>query len=76
MIYDFDRVIDRRGTNCSKWDNVGGRIGNPDALPMWVADMDFPAPKPVMDAVCKLANSGIYGYSYLPPHLRRRRFAG
>lgn len=67
MIYDFDRVIDRRGTNCSKWDNVGGRIGNPDALPMWVADMDFPAPKPVMDAVCKLANSGIYGYSYLPP---------
>ena len=67
MIYQFDRVYDRRGTYSSKWDNVGDRIGNPDALPMWVADMDFPAPQPVIDAVRKRAESGIYGYAYLPP---------
>lgn len=66
MIYDFDRVFDRRGTYSSKWDNVGARIGNPDALPMWVADMDFPAPQPVIDAVRRRAESGIYGYAYLP----------
>lgn len=66
MIYNFDRVFDRRGTHSSKWDNVGARIGNPDALPMWVADMDFPAPQPVIDAVSKRAESGIYGYAYLP----------
>lgn len=66
MIYDFDRVFDRRGTYSSKWDNVGARIGNPDALPMWVADMDFPAPQPVIDAVRGRAESGIYGYAYLP----------
>lgn len=70
MIYNFDRVIDRRGTYSSKWDNVGARIGNPEALPMWVADMDFPAPQPVIDAVCRRAESGIYGYAYLPPEFK------
>ena len=71
MIYDFDRVIDRKNTFSSKWDNVGPRIGNPDALPMWVADMDFPAPQPVVDAVRKRAESGIYGYAFLPPEFRQ-----
>ena len=42
MKYDFDQVIDRKNTQSSKWDNVGVRVGNPDALPMWVADMTFP----------------------------------
>lgn len=67
MTYQFDRVINRKGTCSSKWDNVGPRIGNADALPMWVADMDFPAPQPVIDAVRRRAESGIYGYAYLPP---------
>lgn len=67
MKYRFDQIIDRKGTYSSKWDNVGPRIGNPDALPMWVADMDFPAPQPVIDAVRRRAESGIYGYAYLPP---------
>ena len=66
-MYDFDEVIERRGTGSMKYDS-GHIFHKPDGLmPLWVADMDFPAPKPVMDAVCKLANSGIYGYSYLPP---------
>lgn len=70
MKYDFDRVTDRRGTYSTKWDNVGSRIGNPNALPMWVADMDFPAPQSVIDAVRRRAESGIYGYAYLPPEFR------
>ena len=59
MIYDFDRVYNRRGTYSSKWDNVGARIGNPNALPMWVADMDFRSPQSVVEAVCRRAESGM-----------------
>ena len=42
----FDQILNRKGTTCAKWDRQGG-----DFLPMWVADMDFQAPKPVLDAV-------------------------
>ncbi len=58
MKYDFDRIIDRRGTNSYKWD-----LGDPDVLPMWVADMDFEVPEPVLKAVVEKAQQGIYGYS-------------
>ena len=39
-MFDFDKEIKRKGTNCSKWDHQGG-----DFIPMWVADMDFPLAK-------------------------------
>jgi cystathionine beta-lyase len=64
MKYDFDEVIDRRNTDCSKWDNVGPRVGNAKALPMWVADLDFRCPQPVIDAVIKRAEHGIFGYPF------------
>ena len=67
MIYDFDEVIDRHNTGSSKWDNVGVRVGNPDALPMWVADTDFRCPKPVVDAVIKRAQHPVYGYPFVTP---------
>ena len=67
MKYDFDQVIDRKNTQSSKWDNVGVRVGNPDALPMWVADMDFPCPKPLVDAVIRRAEHAVYGYSFVVP---------
>ncbi len=70
MQYNFDEVIQRKNTQSSKWDNVGARVGNPDALPMWVADMDFRCPKPVVDAVRKRAEHEIYGYSYIAPEFR------
>ena len=70
MAYDFDRVINRKNTLSSKWDNVGVRVGNPNALPMWVADMDFACPQPVLDAVQKRAALGIYGYAFLPQEFR------
>lgn len=64
MNYNFDEIIERKGTRCSKWDNVGPRTGNPDALPMWVADTDFRTPQPVIDAVMARAQHPIYGYTY------------
>jgi cystathionine beta-lyase len=64
MQYNFDEVIDRRNTASAKWDNVGARVGNDKALPMWVADLDFRCPRPVVDAVIKRAEHGIYGYPF------------
>ena len=45
-MFDFNRVISRRGTHSAKWDNIAkmGGITAPDAIPMWVADMDFASP--------------------------------
>ncbi len=64
MEYDFDQVTDRKGTDCVKWDRMK-RIypENPDALPFWVADMDFVCPRPITDAVQKRAGHLIYGYT-------------
>ena len=41
MNYNFDEIINRKGTNSVKWDAVEGRWGRNDLIPMWVADMDF-----------------------------------
>jgi cystathionine beta-lyase len=70
MKYNFDEIINRKQTYSSKWDNVGARIGNPDAIPMWVADMDFRAPEPVIEALKKRAEHGVFGYPYLPMAFR------
>lgn len=61
--YDFDRVIDRRGTNSLKYDFAVERGKPADVLPLWVADMDFPAPQPVLDALQQAVSHGIFGYS-------------
>ncbi|MDD5038419.1 MAG: aminotransferase, partial [Dehalococcoidales bacterium] len=63
MKYDFKRIIDRRKTNCSKWDAVAAVFGSKDILPMWVADMDFPVARPITEAIRKRAEHGIYGYT-------------
>lgn len=41
MKYNFDEIIDRRGTDCVKYDDLNRTFGRTDLLPMWVADMDF-----------------------------------
>ena len=66
MKYDFDRIIARNGTNAIKWDSLDKTFGATDILPMWVADMDFEAPRPVIDAIVKRAQHGIYGYTSKP----------
>ncbi|MDZ7316566.1 MAG: PatB family C-S lyase [candidate division KSB1 bacterium] len=57
----FDRLIDRRGTASLKWEKYPSQV-----LPMWVADMDFPSPPAVIQALIERARHGIYGYT-LPP---------
>ena len=61
--YDFDRYTERRGTNSLKYDFAVERGRPADALPLWVADMDFPAPPCVLDALAATVSHGIFGYS-------------
>lgn len=63
MDYNFDTVVDRRGTDCEKFDFAQEHGLPADALPMWVADMDFPAPPEVLDALRGCVDHGIFGYS-------------
>ncbi len=63
MRYDFDHVISRYNTNSVKWDKTEKLFGDKDILPMWIADMDFACPKPVVDAVKERAEHGIFGYT-------------
>ena len=62
MKYDFDEIIPRRGTNSYKWDSAG----DADILPMWVADMDFRTAPPVVEALRKRVEHGIFGYVRVP----------
>ena len=59
MQTDFDTPTDRRDTGSLKWDRYGER----DVIPMWLADMDFAAPKPILDALRKRIAHGVLGYS-------------
>jgi cystathionine beta-lyase len=64
MQFDFDEIIDRRGSHCMKWDKMETLYGvsAEDGLAMWVADMDFRAPPCVTEALRRMADHGIYGY--------------
>ena len=61
MVYDFDAVTNRSGTNAYKWEIGAGE------LPMWVADMDFPTAPAVREAIERRAAHGVFGYSVIPP---------
>ena len=63
MGYDFDQYIERRGTNCLKYDFAVERGLPKDVLPLWVADMDFKSPKCITEALVRAAEHGIFGYS-------------
>jgi len=57
-IWSFDEVIDRSATQSYKWD-----LNDKSFLPLWVADMDFRAAQPIIDAIIHRAEHGIFGYS-------------
>lgn len=61
--YDFDQVIERRNTNSLKYDFAVEHHRPADVLPLWVADMDFRAPDPVLEALHRAVDHGIFGYS-------------
>ena len=69
MKYNFDQPIERMNTNCSKWDGADAFFGPEakEALPMWVADMDFAAPQKVIDALKARVEHGVFGYPTMPP---------
>ena len=63
-LFNFDRVIERRGSHSTKWDNIAkySGINAPDAIPMWVADMDFAAPPGVTEALRAEVERATHGY--------------
>lgn len=63
MKYDFDKVIDRRGTDTVKYDLLEPLFGRKDLIPLWVADMDFEVPPVIREAIVRRAEHGIYGYT-------------
>ena len=65
MPYDFDRVIDRRHSDSTKWHVYGA-----DVLPLWTADMDFRVAEPVLAALRARVEHGVFGYCNEPPELR------
>lgn len=64
MKYNFDEVINRVDTQCVKYDLRKNVFGNPDVIPMWVADMDFRTPDFIRDAVIERAKGDVYGYTF------------
>jgi cystathionine beta-lyase len=58
-MFDFDTVLERRGTASLKWDKYKGR----DIIPLWVADMDFRSPPAVIEALRQLIEYGVFGYT-------------
>lgn len=65
LTFDFDTVIERRGTNCAKWDLFGE-----DVLPLWVADMDFKSPPAIVERIKQRADHGVFGYTPPPSALK------
>lgn len=66
MKFDFDKVIDRTRTESLKWVYPRKVLKVEDAIPMWVADMDFEAPPAVIEAIRRRAAHGVYGYPLIP----------
>lgn len=62
MKYDFDEIVNRRGTNSVKWDEAKEE----GVIPMWVADMDFKAAPCILEALQKRVDHGVFGYTIVP----------
>ena len=62
MKYDFDEFVERRGTNCVKWDESPSE----DVIPLWVADMDFRVAPAIQNALEQRVAHGVFGYNIVP----------
>ena len=62
MKYNFDELIERRGTNCVKWDESP----SPEVIPLWVADMDFKVAPAIQKALQQRVDHGVFGYNIVP----------
>lgn len=61
-MYNFDEGIERKGTNCVKWDVP---FVTEDVIPMWIADMDFRVAPEIMKEIQRIGEQGAYGYQFL-----------
>lgn len=66
-MYDFDKIIDRRGTGSFKYDRLDRFFGSKDLIPMWVADMEFASPDFIIDAIRKRLEHPVLGYTITHP---------
>ncbi|AZA84369.1 cystathionine beta-lyase [Chryseobacterium lactis] len=66
MKYNFDEIIERRGTDSVKWD-----WAKEDVLPMWVADMDFKTAPEVIQAISEKVSHGVFGYGTIPENFNQ-----
>lgn len=64
--YDFDKVVERKGTGAIKTDALGKVYGKDDLIPLWVADMDFETPDFIVEALKKRMEHPVFGYTALP----------
>lgn len=64
--YDFDKVIDRTGTNAVKLEALQRLYGRTDLLPLWVADMDFETPSFITEALRQRLEHSLFGYTEMP----------
>jgi cystathionine beta-lyase len=62
--YNFDTIPERSGTETLKFDARGHIFGNPEVIPMWIADMDFECAPPIGEAIRKRAQHNVYGYDF------------
>lgn len=65
MTYNFDQIIERRQTNSIKWTQYPE-----DVLPLWVADMDFQTPQPILNLLRAALDHGVLGYEFIQPHTK------
>ena len=71
---DFDHIYPRVDTDSVKWDSIKTTYGKDGLVPLWVADMDFMAPPPVIDALSDYTKRGLFGYSLVPDALYQAIF--
>lgn len=65
--YNFDKIVDRHGTNAAKTDALEAIYGKADLIPLWVADMDFETPAFITEALKKRVDHPVFGYTMEPP---------
>jgi cystathionine beta-lyase len=66
-MYDFDKIIDRRGSGCFKYDALKPLYGREDLLSLWVADMDFEVAPCILEALAQRLAHGVFGYNFRLP---------
>ena len=69
-MYNFDKLVDRKGTECIKWDLIGKVYGSDDVIPLWIADMDFEILPELQEAMVKRASHPSFGYTIPAPAYR------